>query len=93
MNEQGYTCDCKEHYMGNKCEKPRDACLSNYNSDEPNGVDACGDHGECEGHPGTNVYSCKCERGWTDDPNRPYKDCALKMDACANLICRNGHCR
>lgn len=85
-------CKCKEGFMGVHCKEKRNACLENYDKTITPGFQAC-QPGACKAVLGTNMYTCACKTGYTDDPNYPHNDCYKREDACKTIICRNGFCR
>lgn len=86
-------CACSEFSMGANCGKNRNACLENYNKNQPSGNDACTHNGKCTPEIKTNFYECNCNPSWYDDPSNDFPDCYLNIDKCNEIVCINGYCK
>ncbi|XP_071636943.1 sushi, von Willebrand factor type A, EGF and pentraxin domain-containing protein 1 [Temnothorax longispinosus] len=76
-DESGYVCECREYYVGSRCEGFKDPC----------GSSPCLNEGVCETqqHPDNSVtYECACKSSYTG------ANCEIYVDECATNPCQNG---
>ncbi|XP_043278473.1 sushi, von Willebrand factor type A, EGF and pentraxin domain-containing protein 1-like [Venturia canescens] len=72
-----FSCDCPENYLGSTCERRQNACESS----------PCLNEGDCS-FLDTNAtefsYSCNCKAGFTG------RNCQIYIDECSLSPCQNG---
>ncbi|XP_076181652.1 sushi, von Willebrand factor type A, EGF and pentraxin domain-containing protein 1 isoform X2 [Ptiloglossa arizonensis] len=76
QEEGSFSCDCRDYYVGSKCETFRSPCDSS----------PCLHEGSCnlQSLPnGTTYYTCTCKNGYSGN------NCEIHIDECAVNPCRN----
>ncbi|KAG5311324.1 SVEP1 protein, partial [Acromyrmex insinuator] len=76
-DESGYVCECREYYVGSKCEEFKDPCDSS----------PCLNEGMCTTWQYLNnsvIYECVCKSSYTGD------NCEIYVDECYTNPCQNG---
>ncbi|XP_026669674.1 sushi, von Willebrand factor type A, EGF and pentraxin domain-containing protein 1-like [Ceratina calcarata] len=76
QEEDSFSCECSEYYIGSKCEMFQNPCNSF----------PCLNEGSCDVQSfsnGTIFYTCTCKNGYSG------RDCELYIDECAINPCQN----
>ncbi|XP_011871381.1 PREDICTED: sushi, von Willebrand factor type A, EGF and pentraxin domain-containing protein 1-like [Vollenhovia emeryi] len=76
-DENGFVCECREYYVGSKCERFKDPC----------GSSPCLNEGVCRAqrYPDDSVtYECACKSSYMG------ANCEIYVDECSTSPCQNG---
>lgn len=86
-----YACVCRNGFMGQRCDRLRDACIESGRPGTVSGEQACRTYlgNKCTPHNGTDYYFCKCAENWVHNPAYPFPNCYKRRTICDRIICRN----